>query len=177
MENNNLLNQLSKYINSLELKANTYDGIMNFFYSNKRLSPIYRKVRDEVLRNNCQSSSSTVIATLEHMLNKIEDLENYEKLYDEIKYKKSEEIQEPALIPISSNEIKVLSMIYNNKISQLEKIPIGLFVNLIGLSEEEYQIILNKFKRLGLYESGEPTGYLTEKGRRFFEEIDINGKE
>lgn len=175
MENKELLGKLGDYVDTLESKANGYDKIMEFFYHDKRLNPIYTKIRDEILRDNCQSSTAMVRATIDHLLDKIEDLDEYERLYDEIKYKKPEELQESVLIPISSKEIKVISMIYNNAV-QLGKIPLSLFIDLIGLSEEEYQIIINKFKRLGLYESGEPAGHLTEKGKKFFEGINIDGK-
>ena len=174
MEDKNLLNELSKHVSTLESKANAYDNIASMFYTDRRLSPVYSKIRDEILRDNCQSSTAMIRSTIDYLLDKIEDLEEYEKLYDEIKYKKPEEFQEPILIPISSKEIKVLSMIYNNQL-QMGKIPLSLFIDLIGVSEQEYQIILNKFKRLGLYESGEPTGHLTQKGRKFFEGID-NGE-
>lgn len=163
---------LGNYINELESKANTYDKIMDMFHNDKKLNPIYKKICNEILKDNCQSSSTMVRATIEYLLDKINDLEEYEKLYDEIKYKKPENIQEPTLIPIYSEEIKVLSMIYNN-ILQLGKIPLSLFIDLIGISEDEYLIILNK---LGLYESGVPLGYLTQKGIKFFEELLNDGK-
>lgn len=77
--NSEIEKELNKKISILTSKANSWDRIEEFFDKDKRIKPYYEEAVEECRRDNCYGVATMMIVALEKMLDRLEDLEEYEK--------------------------------------------------------------------------------------------------
>ena len=66
---------LNDELSSLRSRANSYDSVKNFFNTNARVEPYWNEVREQCIRDNCQSVPTMMILTIEKLLDEIDNLE------------------------------------------------------------------------------------------------------
>lgn len=79
MSNSELEKEINQKVSKLVSKANSFDRLEEFFEKDKRINPYYKQAVEECIRDNCYGVATMMIVALEEMLDRLEDLDDYEK--------------------------------------------------------------------------------------------------
>lgn len=79
MSNTELEKEINKKVSILTSKANGFDRLEEFFDNDKRINTYYKEAVEECRRDNCYGVATMMIVALEKMLDRLEDLDEYEK--------------------------------------------------------------------------------------------------
>lgn len=79
MSNSELEKEINQKVSKLVSKANSFDRLEEFFEKDKRINPYYKQAVEECIRDNCYGVATMMIVALEKMLDRLEDLDDYEE--------------------------------------------------------------------------------------------------
>ena len=166
-----ILKNLENYIKQLESESDSYNKIIDLFCHDERLTPIYNKKSNELANQGCVTYLDTISATLNYLLDRINELE---KSYSDIKDKTINPAHVIVPIILTEDDVRILNILHQKYHRQ---IYIYSLCSTIGISEEYVEKFLTKMTELGYceYLDTKREGWLTSEGIKLVREIN-NGR-